>query len=172
MENTEVIKTKRGRPSKYSPKLAAQICELIESGASDAQVCKKFGIVFQTLDNWRNAYPEFLEQSIRARRISADVWNKKREDITAQLQEIAANALATGEPVPKGVVEALNVAARECARSASIRDDSRYGDRKKLQISGEKDAPPVAVDLSGVSTENLKKARELLYGSADNPKPD
>lgn len=37
-------------------------------------------------------------------------------------------------PIPKGVVEALRAYMQENARSAALRDDSRYGDRKTVKV--------------------------------------
>lgn len=121
----------------------------------------------QTLWVWKEKHPEFLEQSARARADSADVYNDRRQKKADELYRIAESHLRNGESIPKGIVEAFKVSMQEDAREAGLRDDSRFGDRKRVALTGA-DGGAVKIEnnlvLDDVSLDDLKKVRALLYG--------
>lgn len=103
---SEVIKN-RGRPSGYNPELAEKICQLIEQGYSERQICLMDGMpCVSTLGVWKGAHPEYLELSVRAREQAADYFDDKRREANDKLHELALEAAQSGMPIPKGVVEA------------------------------------------------------------------
>lgn len=75
-----------------------------------------------------------------ARELSDD----KRRDAAKWLMEQASNRSASGEDFPKGVVEAEKAVMREHARSAALRDDSRFGDRKTVKVDATKEGAGMA----------------------------
>lgn len=163
-------RAKMGRPSIYSPELAAKICELIRSGKSERQICAMKGMpAIQTLWVWKQKYPDFLEQSARARADSAELYNDQRQKKADELYKIAKKHLKMGLDIPKGVVEAIKVSIQEDAREAGLRDDSRYGDRKRVALTGA-DGGAVKVetkqqyDLSNLSVSDLEKLEAILNG--------
>ena len=163
-------RAKMGRPSIYSPELAAKICELIRSGKSERQICAMKGMpAIQTLWVWKQKYPDFLEQSARARADSAEFYNDQRQKKADELYKIAKKHLKMGLDIPKGVVEAIKVSIQEDAREAGLRDDSRYGDRKQVALTGA-DGGAVKVetkqqyDLSNLSVSDLEKLEAILNG--------
>lgn len=163
-------RAKMGRPSIYSPELAAKICELIRSGKSERQICAMKGMpAIQTLWVWKQKYPDFLEQSARARADSAEFYNDQRQKKADELYKIAKKHLKIGLDIPKGVVEAIKVSIQEDAREAGLRDDSRYGDRKRVALTGA-DGGAVKVetkqqyDLSNLSVSDLEKLEAILNG--------
>lgn len=163
-------RAKMGRPSIYSPELAAKICELIRSGKSERQICAMKGMpAIQTLWVWKQKYPDFLEQSARARADSAEFYNDQRQKKADELYKIAKKHLKMGLDIPKGVVEAIKVSIQEDAREAGLRDDSRYGDRKRVALTGA-DGGAVKVetkqqyDLSNLSVSDLEKLEAILNG--------
>lgn len=128
-------KKKIGRPSGYSPELAEKICALIAEGKSERQVAQMEGMPsVATMRNWKDAHPEYLALSARAREQAADYFDDKRREANDKLHELALEAAQSGMPIPKGVVEALRAYMQENARSAALRDDSRYGDRKTVKV--------------------------------------
>lgn len=176
----KTVKTpaKMGRPSLYSKELAEKIIALIEEGNSERKICKMAGMPsIETLRQWKNNNPEFLAQSARARQSSAEKFREEAlqiaydtakfaEDV-ANLQKVTVGGIPLVE-IPKGYVEAKKLLIQELNREAAIRDDSRFGDRKKVQMTGANDGPIEVkqdIDLTGVTTENLKAVRELLYGA-------
>lgn len=163
-------RAKKGRPSIYSPELAAKICELIRSGKSERQICAMKGMpAIQTLWVWKQKYPDFLEQSARARADSAEFYNDQRQKKADELYKIAKKHLKMGLDIPKGVVEAIKVSIQEDAREAGLRDDSRYGDRKRVALTGA-DGGALKVetkqqyDLSNLSVSDLEKLEAILNG--------
>lgn len=163
-------KNKVGRPSSYTQELADEIIELIRNGYSEREICKKRGMPsLKTLWNWKDKYPEFLLQSARARADSADFYNDRRMKKAEELYEIAQRHLKAGESIPKGVVEAIKVSIQEDARESGLRDDSRYGDRKRVALIGA-DGGAVKVetrqqyDLSNLSVSDLEKLEAILNG--------
>ena len=163
-------RAKKGRPSIYSPELAAKICELIRSGKSERQICAMKGMpAIQTLWVWKQKYPDFLVQSARARADSAEFYNDQRQKKADELYKIAKKHLKMGLDIPKGVVEAIKVSIQEDAREAGLRDDSRYGDRKRVALTGA-DGGAVKVetkqqyDLSNLSVSDLEKLEAILNG--------
>ena len=163
-------RAKKGRPSIYSPELAAKICELIRSGKSERQICAMNGMpAIQTLWVWKQKYPDFLVQSARARADSAEFYNDQRQKKADELYKIAKKHLKMGLDIPKGVVEAIKVSIQEDAREAGLRDDSRYGDRKRVALTGA-DGGAVKVetkqqyDLSNLSGSDLEKLEAILNG--------
>lgn len=167
----KTVKTpsKMGRPSLYSKELAEKIIALIEEGHSERKICKMAGMPdIRTLTRWKDDHEDFCLQSARARRRSAEKFNEQRMEEAEWLRDIVHNAMLGGGDIPKGVVEGTKAVMQELAREAAIRDDSRFSDRKKVQMTGANDGPIEVkqdIDLTGVTTENLKAVRELLYGA-------
>jgi len=55
-----------GRPSDYDPSYCDVVVKLGKDGKSKAQMCSHLDISRQTIDNWAEAHPEFLEALTRA----------------------------------------------------------------------------------------------------------
>jgi hypothetical protein len=148
--------------------IVSEVCELIKQGKSFRQIHKikrdngKFYPSPTIYYEWQNQYAGVVEQFARARKDSAEFWDDKATQETEYLAEKTRQYLDKGEDMPKGVAQAMQVVIQRYAKNAALRDDSRYADRKHIALGGEQDAPPVKMDLSGVSTENLRKIRELL----------
>lgn len=162
----------KGRPSIYSKELEDSIIDLIESGLSERKIAQMDGMPsIRTIHRWKDEKPEFCLHAKHARAASADIYNDRRMEKSDKLYEEALKRLETGEPFPKGVVEAIRASMQEDAREAAQRDDSRYGDRKRVALTGG-DGGAVKVttspDLSGVDLEKLKAVREMLYGSTSD----
>lgn len=179
-KTTKQAKSKRkiGRPTLYSKELAEKIIELIESGVSETQLSKKKDMPsLRTIQYWKDKHPDFLQRSARARQISAERFREEALRIAKETSDFADD-VANGKKVtiggvplveiPKGYVEAKKLLVQELNREAAIRDDSRFGDRRKVQMTGKDDGPieiKQEFDLANVTTENLKAVRELLYGT-------
>lgn len=69
MESVE--KNKGGRPTKYEPKFNDQVRKLCLLGADDKEIADFFEVEESTINNWKLAYPKFLE-SIKKGKIIAD----------------------------------------------------------------------------------------------------
>jgi len=123
----EVVR--QGRPTKFSPELAASICEMLSEGMSLRTVCKHEGMpAMSQIFNWLNLYPSFQEQYTRAKEEAADALS---EDI----QAIADGTLkGTYDPM------AARVAIDAYKWTASKLKPKKYGDKVDLTTNG-KDLP-------------------------------
>lgn len=171
-------KKKRGRPSKFTRELADRICAMIREGISEREICDMPDMpCFQTLWNWKDAHPEFLEQTVRARAQSAELFNRRATRVAEETSDFADKVAdgqieIGGEPLrhlPSGYVEAKKLLIQQLNREAGLRDDKNFGDRKRVAVTGA-DGGAVKVeektDLSGLPLAKLKAVRELLYGEA------
>lgn len=59
------------RPSKYRPEFVEQACKLCKLGLTDKEIAKFFEVSEQTLNTWKQQYPEFLE-SLKGGKTLAD----------------------------------------------------------------------------------------------------
>lgn len=74
-----------GRPTSYDPAFCERVLELGEQGASYVEIAHELGVVRQTLHNWEDAHPEFLDAITRAREASQVWWEKQgRAGLTAE----------------------------------------------------------------------------------------
>lgn len=68
-----------GRPTDYTPELAADICRLLTARKEDGSpyalkdVCEELGLPESTVYAWKNRHPEFQELYARARLDRADM---------------------------------------------------------------------------------------------------
>lgn len=61
---------KVGRPTKFRPEMVEQAEKLCLLGATDVQMADFFGISIQTLHNWKDTIPEFVEAITRGKVIA------------------------------------------------------------------------------------------------------
>lgn len=144
-KKTATSKKKVGRPSLYTEALADKIIGLIEEGYSERQIAKMDGMpTAMTIRRWKDEDKDFCARSVRAREISAELYDDKRREAAEWLLQEAATRNASGESFPKGVVDAVKAVMQEHARSAALRDDSRFGDRKTVKVDATEDAKGMA----------------------------
>ena len=67
---TKTVKKKPGQPSAYRKEYVDQAYKLCLLGVTDLELADFFGVVEQTLHNWRKAHPEFLESTTRGKTIA------------------------------------------------------------------------------------------------------
>lgn len=137
-----------GRPSDYTPELAAEICARLAEGESMRSVCRDESMPScRTLFNWMHAHPEFLQQYARAKEESADA-------LADEILDIADNATNDWMKRNHGEDDPGWVANGENIQRSRVRIDTRkwiasklkpkkYGD--KVAIGGADDLPPVQV---------------------------
>lgn len=158
---------KAGRPTLYTEALAEKICELIAQGVSEIKIGAMPGMPdASTIYRWKDDHPEFCRRSARAREQSAVVFEQKRLDTAEWLRRQAETRAATGESFPRGVVEAMRAVMHEDARSAAMRDDSRFGDRKKVALTGA-DGGAIKTETT-LRVELTPKQREMLDRMLDD----
>lgn len=67
------MKRKTGRPIKYSPKMCAQVIEMMSEGASKSEVAGFLNVNRDTISIWRKKYPEF-DDAIGIGSSAAEAW--------------------------------------------------------------------------------------------------
>ena len=162
----------------YTKALADKIIALIEEGKSERKICKMAGMPdVSTLSRWKDEHEDFCKRSARARQVSAE---KFREEALQVAQETAdfADDVANGRKVtiggvplveiPKGYVDAKRLLVQELNREAAIRDDSRFGDRKKVTMSGENGGPiQVKQEVGVVSSMSVEELLSIANMKVD-----
>ena len=156
----QAARKKMGAPSSYTDTLAEKICGLIEDGYSERQIARMPGMPSaMTMRRWKDDHPDFCALSARARQVSADRFNDQREETAEWLLDQVEQAAASGQPIPKGVVDGARAVMQELARSAALRDDSRFGDRKTVAIDAKVDGAGLA-DVYAKIAEAVKGEQE------------
>ena len=141
--------TKKGRPTKYSEKLAIEICSNIGMGNSLRKTCEMDGMPsFQSVYTWFSKYPDFLEQYTRAKTDSGDSDADKIEDI--------AERVITGEIGP----QEARVAIDAFKWTAGKKRPKKYGDKQQIEHSGK-------VGLSDLSDVELQNKLDELRDAKD-----
>lgn len=168
-ETAKGSRSKSGRPSLYSDALAEKIVELIEAGYSERQIEAMEGMPSRrTMLRWKDEHPEFCRLSARAREASAALFRERALQVAIDTADLA-DRIANRDPddplaladFPKGYIDAKKLLVQELNREAAIRDDSRYGDRKRVGV--ELDAPKKAVPegLTAIYAALRREANEM-----------
>ena len=154
MANT---KKKTGRPTLYSEALADKICNLIAQGFSERQISKMDGMPDAfTIRRWKDKYEDFCARTVRAREISAEVWDDRREEKNNDMMAYVLKCMTEGDEVDPGVIRAFDIHLRELARSAANRNDALFGDRKKVSLTGANNGPvKIDTEVKKLSAEEL-----------------
>lgn len=161
---------KLGRSTKYTPELAEKICCLIREGMSERQICKMPGMPsIDALNDWKAKYPDFLQQSARAREESAALYREKALQVAQESADVAAKVLhgdlknSDGDQVrdlPRGYVEAQKLLIQELNREAAIRDDRNYGDRRRVAVTGA-DGGAVKIETKQITSLSNEELLEI-----------
>lgn len=146
----------RGRPSLYTPKLAAEICSRLET-ATVREICELDGMPSRdTFYSWVSKYPEFADMYARAREVRAHLVaeeiiyiadteedpNKARVRIDARKWWVGkANAKHYGERMIADVNHTLTIPQ---AFEDYIRSIAQDRDAKVIDGTVAKESPGVA----------------------------
>ena len=156
-------KRKKGRPSRYTPELAAKICARLAEGETLRSICRDETMPSKTtLLRWladeRNV--DFRDQYAHAREMQADALF----DEALEIADDASGDWAVDKDGKKTLDHEhvqrsrLRVDTRKWA--AGKLAPKRYGD--KLQHTGEGGGPiRTEVDLTGIPTDVLRELRKL-----------
>lgn len=135
---------KPGRPSGYSPQIAAKICEVISTSSVGLHtICKESGMpAVSSIMKWLKEHEEFSEQYARARELQADF--------------MAGEILQIADDGSKDIVhtELGDYTNHEAINRSRLRVDARkwlasklapkvYGDKLDLTSEGKKIQAPV-----------------------------
>jgi hypothetical protein len=129
-----------GRPSLYTPELAAELCKRLALGKSLRTVCKDDDMPgITTVFNWLHTHEDFVKQYARAKEEAADA-------LVDEMLDIADDS--SDEPQSRRV----RVDTRKWI--ASKLKPKRYGDKIDMTTNG-KDLPaPILGGAAHVSNDN------------------
>ena len=135
---------KRGRPSTYTPEIAAEICARLAAGETLREICRTEGMPpHSTVAGWTEdaaTAPGFGEQYARARSLGLEV-------MAEEILEIADDARNDWMERQTGDGHTVTVPDQELIARSRLRVDSRkwllsklrpekYGDRTALELGG------------------------------------
>lgn len=142
MAANEQVRPAGGRPSKYTEKLAGEICELIASGMSLREICRTRDDIpaMSTVFKWLSENSKFSEQYTRAREVMA-------ETMADEILEIADDGTNDWVERADKNGEVRVVADADHISRSRLRVDSRkwllskmmpkkYGDKVSTEVSG------------------------------------
>lgn len=156
------LKQTMARPTKYTKKLANEICAQLSGGDSLVKVCKSDAMPCRaTIFNWFDDYPEFLDKYEKAKEECADYLVEEMLEIADN--EVSQVVLVDGVPLvvdgemvkqadQVGVAHArLRVDTRKWA--ASKLKPKKYGDKITNEVTGKGGAP---IEMATTITFNGK----------------
>jgi hypothetical protein len=132
------------RPSKYEPSYCDVVVELGKAGKSLAQMCANFDISRQTIDNWAESHPEFLEALSRAKMHAQSWWEE--------------------QGVSGMTADKFNAQVWKKSMEARFRED--YTERQEIDHSGK-------IETADIDNRQLSRAILAVLGEAaleDSPK--
>ncbi len=124
-----------GRPTDYTPEIAADICSWIARGKSLQKFCEQDGTPDQTsVYRWLSKFPEFLQMYTRAREDQADTHADGLVDLSD-----------TATPETVHVVKLQTETRKWIAAKLKPR---KYGDRTTTELTGA-DGGPIKTEGTG-----------------------
>lgn len=144
-----VAKRGPGQPTKYDPAYCDQAIEFGRKGYSREMIAAKFGVSWNTLLNWMDAHPAFLEAMEYAKMLEMVFF-----------EETALNHMIEQ---PQGA--RLNTSL--WSRSMAARFPAKYRENSKVEVTG-KDDKAIQVDVIHDLAQTLMD--DLLAIRQDNDK--
>lgn len=139
-----MAKAKRGRPRKYSEKLAAKLCAKLAQGMSLRTACKEKDMPgMTTVFEWLHDIPDFAEQYTRAKEESADALAEEILDISDDgrndwMERYNKDGEAYGWKVNGEAVQRSKLRVDSRKWLMAKMKPKRYGDALDLTTGGEK----------------------------------
>lgn len=121
-----------GRPTLYTPELAAEICAHIADGKSMRSICRDEHMpALSSVFLWISNNPEFSEQYARARDMQADAMAEDMLDIADTPPQMGERGIDSADVADKR----LRIDTRKWI--ASKLKPKKYGDKLEQEIKGE-----------------------------------
>jgi hypothetical protein len=165
-QNPNASRPRLGRPSKYTPELATEICRRLAEGESLRSICRDDHVpAMSNVCNWLFTIPKFQEQYTRAREIQAEIQIDEIVDIADNstndwMERHGKDDIGWQENGDSIRRSHLRIETRKwCA--AKLRP-KKYGDR--VQTQGQTN---VNIDLRGVPDDQLERyvaAGRAIFG--------
>jgi hypothetical protein len=151
---------KTGRPSKYTPELAAEMCERLSNGEPLRQICR---------DDHMPAWQKIYEWMGRDETLSGAIAHAREVGQDAIAEEIYLEAVAqperilsqNGDRIDPGYVALVKARAEIKLKLLAKWNPKRYGDR--VQVAGDPNAPlktEISFDTFATVIETLEARRQ------------
>lgn len=128
---------KTGRPTLYHPSYCDEVVELGRLGKSYVQMAAHFDVGRNTLDGWRDTYPEFSEALTRAKALAQQWWEDTGQ--TAMMQP------------------GFNALVWKTSMAARFRED--YTERREIDTRVQ--TIPSAEVLGTLTDEQIEQLRQI-----------
>lgn len=131
-----------GRPTDYSPELAAEICARLADGQSLRTVCLDESMPCKAaVFNWLRKYPEFVDQYTRAKEESADAMAEDVIDIADDgtndwMEKHDAEGACTGYQLNGEHVQRSRLRIETRKWLMSKMKPKRYGEKVTQEVTG------------------------------------
>ena len=165
---TPKVPKKIGRPSKYSPEIATEICQRLSNGEPLRQICRDDHMpAWQTIYDWMYRDDELGENGVGLSRAIALAREVGQDAIAEELwldmkQEPERILSEGGGRVDSGYVQWQKAKAEIGLKLLAKWNPKRYGDR--VALTGADNAPPIQVEsklLFDAVLQNLESKRQV-----------
>lgn len=145
-----------GRPSKYTPSIAARIVEAMERGRGLTELCdvEDWAPSYNAVMRWAKRYPEFALQIEAARASGAYAIHEKARRVVEQAQQ---DMRECDPRIAASVVQAARNVADVYIRSAAALNRN-LSDKHRHTLEGP-DGGPVSVELVRFDGQAIAGAR-------------
>jgi hypothetical protein len=162
----------RGRPSLYRKEFAEQAYKLCLLGATDEEIADFFGVVKQTVYDWRAAHPEFLDSITRGKIIAdANVAERLYQRALGYSHEAVKIFMPAGasEPVYAPYTEHYPPDTQAASLWLRNRQPSKWRDKVEHDHTIRRDVRELSDDeLDAIITAGSGGDRE----ASETPSPD
>lgn len=137
-----------GRPTKYKEEYNEQAYKLCLLGATDKDIANFFSVEEQTINNWKNDYPEFFE-SLKAGKLDADakVAQSLYNRATGYEQDTVKVFQFQGDPIIVPVKEKVAADTTAAIFWLKNRQPKQWRDKQDLDLSV-KEMPQIVIKRS------------------------
>lgn len=131
-------KKKIGRPSKYTPELAAEICERLSNGEPLRQICRDDHMPsWMAVYQWMDRSEELSIAIAHAREAGQDAMAERA--YTEMYEEPERILSEGGSRIDSGYVQLVKARAEITLKMLAKWNPKRYGDR--ISLAGDADSP-------------------------------
>lgn len=145
----------RGRPTTYTPDLAADVLDDLRAGIPLAETCRRLGISRTAVYQWRKANPEFDEQFAQAREIGFDQIAEETLEIADDgtndwIQRQGKDGQVAGYELNGEHVQRSKIRIETRLKLLSKWDPARYGEKSTVEHTGN-----IALQVEGLGEHDL-----------------
>jgi len=163
-------KRKVGRPTKYTPELAAEICSRISAGESLNKIIESQGgiVTFQTVYYWLATNKEFSELYARARRDQADTMADEIQSISDEEPRMIVDDKGIAR-VDNAYVQWQRLRVDSRKWIAAKLQPKKYGEKTQTELTG-KDGGPLqgeqaTIDATTIDPTQRDTLRDILLAA-------